>query len=353
MTQSSSIRKGSHFVAAVRKPLLRDTGTTICESRLRVKRVLQRFLNLQTLFSRHRLLVLILMTMFAVAGAPRFLRGDLLGGPGGIGSGGPRSLEQSLRSCNSEGTMFAKTENLGEVRTIYLKAMSAVVGEREQIIKTPSTWKCGTGAAGEPLYPELRALADQLPGWHYRVTVPMPVGAVSVPVSRPVTFASFSAIIAELQREYECKLTELQDRNIAEVSRNQDIEKPAQFCCISAGDTSGCREQADASRCLSAFTDDPMCGEACPVLLYVSDLVKRMPVLHEDLLWERKVSRVAVERTLNTLRSFEMNYAAARQLVCYQRASLDLKNEMSLLADAVSCMPKIWDAVTSIHDRKQ
>jgi hypothetical protein len=81
--------------------------------------------------------------------------------------------------------------------------------------------------------------------------------------------------------------------------------------------------------------------------------MKRMPTLHEDIQRERQVSRVAVERSLATMRSFEMNYAIARQFVCYQRASLDLKNEMSLLADAVSCMPKIWDAVTSIHDRKQ
>lgn len=60
----------------------------------------------------------------------------------------------------------------------------------------------------------------------------------------------------------------------------------------------------------------------------------------------------ALERTLHTMRSFDGNYGAARNIWCYELASLDLRNELGLVADATSCMPKIWDAVTSLHDRK-
>ncbi len=306
------------------------------------------------MLKKYQLLVLTILVLFAVAGSSRFLRGDVLGGPGTSSSSSGRP-EESLRTCSSDGTMFQNIENLGLARAMYKKSMSAVVGEREKILKTPSEWKCGSGASGEPAIPELRKLANELPGWHYRVTVPLLFGAATVPVSRPVTFASFGAIVAEFQREYECKLTELQDRTISEVSRNQDIDlkkdsdTPTQFCCIEAG----CREQKDASACLSPLTEDPFCGNECSVALFVSDLASRAPALHASLFQEREVSRIAVERTISTMRSFEMNYAIARQFVCYQRASLDLKNEMSLLADAVSCMPKIWDATTSIHDRKQ
>lgn len=306
---------------------------------------------------RHRLLALTLVVLFAAAGSSRFLRGDILGTGSAGGGGGSSSSADSLRTCSSKGTMFENTENLQEARRIYREAMSGVVAEREKIIKTPSEWKCGTGAAGEPPIPVLQNLASQLPGWHYYVTAPLIFGSVTVPISRPVTFASFGSIIAELQREYECKLTELQDRNIANVSLNNDLDQPAQFCCIDPGDVMygdepGCRQVTDTSICLTPVTTDPACSQACPVLIFMTDLAERMPTLHTALMKERQVSRVAVERTLSTMRSFEMNYAIARQLICYERASLDLKNEMSLLADAVSCMPKIWNATTSIHDRK-
>lgn len=302
---------------------------------------------------RHRILVLTIIVMFAAAGSSRFVRGNILGTGSSGGLGNSSSSEQSLRACDSKDTRFEDVQNIDELRNIYRQGMTAVVSEREKILKTPSLWKCGLGAAGEPPIAELRALAADIPGWHYRVDTSFLFGAVTVPVQRPVTFASFASIVAEFQRGYECKLSELQDRNLAEVALNNDIEKPAQFCCITAGDSQGCREQADVGICETPLTTNPACNEQCPVLLYMSDLARRVPALHQNALDEREISRVAMERMLSTMRSFEVNYAVARQFVCYQRASLDLKNEMSLLADAVSCMPKIWDAVTSIHDKKQ
>lgn len=307
----------------------------------------------RTAVRQHPRIALALIVLIALGGSSRFLRGDLLGFGGVVGIPGASTPEPSLRSCSSEGTIFEGVDNLEKVKALYRRTMSTVVGEREGIFRNPSQWKCGTGAAGEPPTPFLKTLANGLPGWHYRADVSYLFGSLVVPIPRPVTFASFGSIVAELQREYECKLTEIQDRNLVTIIQNNDIEQAAEFCCIAPDGIPGCRQQADGSLCLNALTSDPLCGGECPGLLYMSDLAYRSPTLHAAVLEERSVSREAVERTLSTLRSFEMNYSIARQMVCYQRASLDLKNEMSLLADAVSCMPKIWDAVTSIHDRKE
>ncbi len=311
------------------------------------------FTCLRETLSRHRLLVLTLLVLLAVGGSSRYLRGQLIGDVGDSDLIESAHQEESLRSCSSVGTIFEDIDNLDDVRAIYTASMSSIVGERENILANPAAWACGSGSAGEPPMSALKALVSKLPGWHYRVTVPLLLGSASVPLERPVTFASFASIVAEFQREYECKLSEMRDRTVAHVALNDDAEQSAQFCCITVGDAGGCREQNDQSLCLTPLTHDPTCGEQCPVLLYVSDLATRVPALAAHVDREREISRAAVERTLQTLRSFELNYAIARQLMCYQRASLDLKNEMSLLADAVSCMPKIWDSVTSIHDRSQ
>jgi hypothetical protein len=295
---------------------------------------------------KYRSFVVLFLFLCAVAGSTKFLTGNLsvIGGPGTFTSQETTGDAPSLRTCSSAGTVFERIENLGDMRKLYRQYVSTVVAERETILRAPSTWKCGRD--GEPESPMLESLAALLPGWHERVRVPLFIGSITMPVTRPVTFDSFSAILGEFQREYECKLTELQDKSIAEVSRNQDIDKPTQFCCT----TDGCREQTNSAGCQTPLTDDPLCNNQCSVALDMSDFVTRLPLLHQDLLQERTTSRVAMERTLQTLRSFDMNFTVARQLICYERAALDLRQEMNLLADAVSCMPKIWDAITSLHN---
>jgi len=310
------------------------------------------FHDIRGAVQQHRLLTLAFIVLFAVGGSSRFLRGQLIGNDAPDTGTVSRETE-SLRTCHSKGTIFEGIDNFEEVTSMYRRAMSAVVGEREHILSTPSEWKCGAGTDGEPAMPALQSLANGLPGWQYRADVSYLFGSITTTIVRPVTFATFASIVAEFQREYECKLTEIQDRSVISVVQNYDIPTSAQYCCIAADGISGCRQQTDDSQCISPLSSDPLCGGQCTGLMYMSDIAYRAPRLIAATQEERRISRLAVERTLATLRSFEMNYATARQLICYQRASLDLKNEMSLLADAVSCMPKIWDATTSIHDRKE
>ncbi len=331
----------------MRQTLLPWVNNTMSASPFRIG--LQR---LHEMAMRHRSLIVLLLFLFSLVFTARLLQGNLFTGGGPIVSfGSGEATNPSLRTCSSKDTVFETMENLGDIRQLYRDYVSAVVRERERLLRTPSVWKCGAGADGEPDEPKLKTLAGLLPGWNERVQTRFLFGLILVPKMRPVTFDTFSAVLGEFQREYECKLTELQDRTIVEVARNQDIEKPAQFCCT----TDGCQMQINPASCFTPMSADPQCDGLCvaplPTNIIGSDAFsQRTRALHDSLGQERATSRVAMERTLQALRSFNVQYAVARQLVCYERASLDLRAEMSLLADAVSCMPKIWDAVTSIHD---
>lgn len=298
--------------------------------------------SLESLLRTHRVLVIILLALFVAALSPRFLRGQLVGSLGGGSSSSSLATSDDLRGCSSTDTIFASDESLTKVRNIYLTEMNAIFTEHETLLRTPSQWKCGAGSAGEPAAPALQQLAAKLPGWHIRPTFG------GTPVGRPITFDAFSAVAAELQREYECKLVELQDRAISLVARNEDLTAPL-FCCTKLG----CVPDVGAVTCDTVPVSSPQCAAQCPVYLTMPDFAHRVPLFDSEAGLERQKSRNALERSLAAIRSAEVNYAVARQLLCYERASLDLRAEMSLLADAVSCMPKIWDAVTSIHDRKE
>lgn len=299
---------------------------------------------------RHQLLTLTIVALLAAAGSAQFLRGQLVpSGTSGV-AGSSSSRPEDLRVCDDSVTIFKDDRTLEKAMKRLKERMSGIVDEREKFFRTPSEWKCGPNQ--EPSFPQLDRLADDLPGWHYQFT---PSGQLDSPIAlkKPVTFDAFSAVALELQREYECKLTKFQDGVIGEVGVNEDVSEPTQFCCQTQGGEDSCVVKTPETVCAGAATEDPQCDDQCKVILFTTDLTTRPEVYHFEQTVERQRSRLALERTLQTLRSFEMNYVVARQLMCYQRASLDLKNELNLLADTTSCIPKIWNAVTSIHDPKQ
>jgi hypothetical protein len=210
--------------------------------------------------------------------------------------------------------MFEGKRLLRDVIPLYHTTVAAVVAERETYLSTSSEWDCEM----EPAMPMLMALARELPGWYYSVLTP---GLSSVSYQlRPVTFDAFSSILGEFLREYDCKLLDMEGQASVAIAQGEDLG--------------------------SLCTTSP-----CPELSS-GDLGVRIDAYIQFLQGERHRARVALERTLHAMRSFDVQYDAARSLLCYERAALDLRNEMSLLADATSCMPKIWDTVTSLHDRK-
>jgi hypothetical protein len=274
------------------------------------------FTAAKKMLARHKILVLFGVTLAVVVLVNRVnLRGSLIGGPPGAGSSS--SSEDSLRTCSDVGTMFEGMGNLAKVMEKYHGKVSEVVLERQKYLRDPQKWKC---PGQNPGMPKLEALASQLPGWKYP---DRSAGSSSSQnyLSRPVIFESFSSILGEYLREYDCKLVRLQQSSVNAVMTNNDV-------------SSGCSPGVD-----------------CPDTA-ISDLAVRPGAYMSKIDSERHRARVALERTLNVLRSFEMNYSAAHDLICFHRAALDLRTEMSLLADTSSCLPKIWDALTSIHDRK-
>ncbi len=268
--------------------------------------------HLWSVWQRHQGLIVVLTGLSILAGSSHyFLSAALLDGSPDAGSGSMSSSEE-LRICASQGTMFDGITNLSTVLETFRQRVSAIVEEREGYLRNSARWTClpldgQQGANDAPAPAILRALADELPGWSVRT----PDGST---MPRPVTFASFASILSEFEREYECKLSEFKEDAFLIVYADQDQATPTGIKAIQA------------------------------------DFIARAPAFRSLQDIERQRARIAVERTIQDVRSYELSYTYAKQLVCFQRASLDLKNELSLLADTVSCMPKVWDALTSLHD---
>lgn len=305
---------------------------------------------------RHQGLFVVLLFLSVVAASSRyFLAGNLLGGPSS-GSGSSSSSNPELRSCTSVGTVFEDLETVKEATDRFREGVSLVFDERETYLRKPSQWSClseeegGTG----PTIAALQTLAGFLPGWHY-------YSAFGASTLRPVTFQSFTSILGEFQREYECKLDEFARSADYMVGTNLDLDDPKIFCC---GQNFQCVQATPDVLCRTSMGmfEDSLCrtpdqidagisSGACPTGNTHEVFATRLGAFLTRIENEKQRARTAMLRSVHALRSFELNYVYAKQLTCFQRASLDLKNELSLLADASSCMPKIWDALTSVHDR--
>lgn len=227
--------------------------------------------------------------------------------------------------------------------------MSDVAEERQEILTDSSLWKCDET---EPSMPELTRLAESMPGWYYRRSNLFATlfGFGYTSVLRPVTFEAFPTIIGEFLREYECTVSELQGETHTVVATNEDYPPGTEFCCTMHG-CGAVRGSPDL--CTGAISEDPQCNRECSLArLTQVDISTRAPQFSARALPERTRARIAVERTLSVFRSYETEYETIRQLLCTERATLDLLNSTALLSEAASCMPKIWDAATSLHDKK-
>lgn len=260
------------------------------------------------------------------------------------------SLQSTLdarRACSSKGTMFERIWSIDDLVKKFQTEASLIVDERMKILETPSQWVCPTKGveSSDPPMPKLTSLAVRLPGWSYEY--PSPFGFGTVTLVKPVTFSTFSSIMNELGREYDCRLTELRDQALSTVALNHDLPSGTLFCCTYGG----CEEQGHGAVCVGPSTTSPVCDDQCSISVDMASIASRFGpyVVRADK--ERARAKVAIERTIELFRSYDLNYAHARDLMCYARASMDLRAEMNLLATTTSCLPKIWDAVTSLHDR--
>lgn len=305
-------------------------------------------------------LVTLLTFLAIIAGSSQFLRGSLLEGvtvsslSGSSSSVAPLS---PLRTCSATGSIFQDIWNFSTLESTFREQMAAVTNERIELLSGPSKWSCLKDQ--EPAMPALTQMAKSLPGWYVQEQYPVPQGTLTRTMLRPVIWNAFSSIVTEFERVYECRLGEIASRGSIVVMDNLDYDRtdatgrPTTFCCTEASGTSGgCVRKEEGTACSTVETTDPQCENQCSVLIDSYQMATRLKPLVERMETERAHVRIALQRTLATLRSFETNFAIARQLNCYERASVDLQNELSLLSDAGSCLPRMWDIVTSLHDRK-
>ncbi len=290
---------------------------------------------------RHQTLLALLLFLSILAASSNVLRGDISSSP--TGSSSPEESSENIRACSSKNTLFMNLETLKEALDLFQGSGSEIIAEREKYLGEPSAWTCLSAAdgGGEPGIEKLKKLANNLPLWHYK-------SALGVDTVRPVTFSSLSTVLGEFEREYECKLSEFTRAADSMVMVNLDLDTPKSYCC---NDQDNCVHQDATTNCATIASDDYTCGGSCLYNISQSEVTGRAQIFRDRIEREKQRARIVTMRTMHALRSFEMNYAYAKELTCFQRASLDLKNELSLLADATSCLPKIWDAVTSLHDR--
>ncbi len=263
------------------------------------------------------MLLLVLGLLTVVAATSRILKGQLLPPSVSSGSSSSRSTTPlSVHTCVSTENIFADDKRPLQTTERFRSMVRAVVQERQDLIaQSPDSARCTVedDNLNMPM-PMLQALASRLPGWNDAYFDTWTNKRETLP--KPVTFASFSSVLFELQREYECKLSQY------------EIDSPS---VVVSG--SGAEQNGVAPLDYSLFPHD----------LNINRRISSQQ--------EKVQSRQALLRTINALRSFELAMPVTAKLDCLQRRYMDLRNEMTLLADAVSCLPRIWDAATSLHDR--
>lgn len=68
---------------------------------------------------------------------------------------------------------------------------------------------------------------------------------------------------------------------------------------------------------------------------------------------ELPVAREALRTTLLYTETSNRLHALSQEITCLQRASLDIRNAFGLIASAVSCMPRAWDAHGTLRSLKE
>lgn len=195
--------------------------------------------------------------------------------------------------------------NIKEWPEIYHDQMRRVVDEYLE----PTTFKCDAENYTEFMKPgkELLSLAAALPTWN----------DPKVPLSR----FDISRVLLEYLRIYECSLMEYDtflyfDTTKEKFDEQEIVEgKPVNFFDF-----------------------------------FFSDLLDEASVRADLVNTERTIARKTLQRVLTLIATAERLRPLEAELECMQRYSLDVRNAMSLTAEASSCLPRIWNAKDILRD---
>lgn len=208
-----------------------------------------------------------------------------------------------LPPCTEKDTPFegVPIEDMSETYHAQVTTIiNAHLEARGSLGQAPLQCTAGTYKELTPATTELSALAATLPEWTSR--------------SEAVSEADLGAVLLEYLRVYECALN---DRS--EFLPNAVIEDEG--------------EQSE---------DQWVIGSS----QFLREGPKQEDLIAQELLTARK----ALDRTLSFLGGIDRLRPLDLELECLKRASLDLRNTLGLTAEAASCMPKIWDARSTLRD---
>jgi hypothetical protein len=210
-----------------------------------------------------------------------------------------------LQQCIRDKKMPAMTVN--DAAALYHAAVSAVVSAHMNL-HTQKTDSCKETAPFKPATPALSGLAGQLPPWQSEERL------------GTLTEQQMTGVLLEYLRVYKCSLFEYDQNRFA----SDEIWWYAQKNMVD-----------DANEYLP---DSNPYQDTAPVEI--------------DLLVNREswLASEAMQRTVAFLGGVDRLHAGDVDFECVRRASLDLRNVLGLLSEALSCAGRALDAKSSLRD---
>lgn len=214
--------------------------------------------------------------------------------------GGNSTVLSSLPPCTIEGTIFDDPKlSYAQWIEAYHGTVDKVVEAHVRVLKDPgvSALACTAEDSRSLLRPteDLSALAKKLPPWKTEEAI------------ASLSEMDIGSVLLEFLRTYECALAE-DDYFLA-------ILLPSRQGTMDRGDHN---RQVDEAR----------------------------GTIEKEL----TTARGALNRTLALLGGLDRLHPLVAEFTCLERASLDARNVLSLAAEASTCLPRIWDARTSLRN---
>lgn len=202
----------------------------------------------------------------------------------------------TLSSC--EGTDLLFPRSMEQAADAWIVTYNTRVNRVLEAHMKTTPAQCQVGGAMDVPSAELRDLAQTLPPWKVGNQLSL------------LQEKNMGSVLLEYLRLYECALNERV--RALPVTVQQDLGPATSFD-------------------LSPFT---------------SEILRQQTSIQREL----SVARPALHRTLRYLGGSERLRAIGTEFQCLERASLDIRNVLGLAAEASACMPRIWDARTSLRD---
>lgn len=203
----------------------------------------------------------------------------------------PSLSADRLDPCTASGTIFQGMDAMS-MELMYTDNVNIVVDAQlaSSLEMREAQLQCDADDVRDllPPTPELASLASLLPPWQG-------------PGAPQVSYADTASVLLEFLREYECSLYE--------------------------------REQY-----LQILIVEPNRKEFMEQVAAEKDLIQH----------EQRISRAALERTLLVLAGTDRLKPLVAETECIKRATLDLRNVVGLVAEAMSCMPRVFDARSTL-----